>query len=244
MSRTMGLLPNKVDDVEATIAQCRQRISLLEQDRDRIKRDLHDGILQTLYSVGLGMAAAKLLMTPDQSRATAQVNVAAAQLDRAIREIRQFLNTDLGSHDEEMEPLATRMRALIDSAMQMTSITCEVNIDPRAIDVIPKASRSHILYILREAMSNCIRHAEADSILVSLTIQQDGVIALVIEDNGIGFTYRPGRRGHGLNNLGTRVNQIGAELCLSSIPGQGTRLVIKLGRNPACLQSVEGAYTP
>jgi two-component system, NarL family, sensor kinase len=245
MSRTMGLLPNKVDDVEATVALCHQRISLLEQDRDRIKRDLHDGILQTLYSVGLGMAAAKLLMTPDQSRATTQVNLAAAQLDRAIREIRQFLNTDLGSHDEETEPLETRMRALVDSTMQMTSITCEVDIDSRAIDFIPKASRSHILYILREAMSNCIRHAEADSILVSLTIQQDGVIALVIEDNGTGFTYRnPGRRGHGLNNLGARANQIGAQLCLSSIPGQGTRLVIKLRRNPACLQSVEAAYTP
>lgn len=237
MNRTIGLLPNRVEDVEATVVLCHQRISLLEQDRERIKRDLHDGILQTLYSVGLGMAAAKLLMTPDQSGATTQANLAAAQLDRAIREIREFLSRDLGAHDEETEPLETRMRALVESAMRMTSMTCEVDIDSHAIDFIPKASQSQILYILREAMSNCIRHAQADSILVSLTVQQGGVIALVIEDNGTGFTYQdPVKRRHGLKNLRARANRIDAQLCLSSIPGQGTRLVLTLDGSPACLQ--------
>ncbi|MBA2253030.1 MAG: ATP-binding protein [Nitrospirales bacterium] len=244
MNRTVGLLPNKVEDLEATVALCHRRISLLEQDRERIKRDLHDGILQTLYSVGLGMAAAKLLMTPDQSGATAQANLAGAHLDRAIFEIREFLNRDLGAHDEETEPLETRMRALVESALRMTSVTCEVDIDPHAIAFIPKASRGQILYILREAISNCIRHAQADSILVSLTIQQGGVIALVIEDNGTGFTYQdPVKHRHGLKNLKARANQIGGQLCLSSIPGRGTRLVLTLDRSLACLQRVEGAFT-
>ena len=243
MNRTVGLLPNTGEDLEATVALCRQRINLLEQDRERIKRDLHDGILQTLYSAGLGMAAAKLLMGHDQSQAMAQANVAAAQLDRAIHEIREFLNRDLGAQDEETEPLESRMRALAESAVRMTPVTCKVDIDPRAIDVIPTASRSHLLYILREAMSNCLRHAQADSMLISLSLQGE-MIALAIEDNGTGFTYQnPVERRHGLKNLKARAHQIGGQLCLRSIPGQGTRLVLTLGRSPGCLTGGERVFT-
>jgi two-component system NarL family sensor kinase len=240
MSKTMGLYPNSVDDWEATVAVCHGRISLLEQDRERIKRDLHDGILQSLYSVGLNMTAAKLLMTTAQPEAAGQVDLASAQLDHAIREIRDFLNTDLGTHEEQEEPLELQMRAIVDNVTRAVPVTCQVELDPQAIELIPKESRRQMLYILRECLSNCVRHAQPSTIMVSLTIETggEGEVTLVVEDDGIGFTYREtGRRRHGLKNLTTRANQIGGRLCISSIPGHGTRLMLKLGRGVRHSQS-------
>lgn len=243
MKRTVDSLTNTREETKMTLALCRQRIRLLEEDRERIKRDLHDGILQTLYSSGLGMAAAKLLMTTDLSQAAAQAGLAAAQLDRAVREIREFLNTDLGAQDENAEPLETQIRTLVESAVRMTPMACEIDLDPHSIDFIPKAARSHLVYILREAMSNCIRHAQADSMLVSLTMEGEEV-SLVVEDNGSGFTYQHSMmRRHGLKNLMARAHQIGGRLDIHSMPGQGTRLVLKLDRSAACLHSAEGAFT-
>ncbi|MDQ6734584.1 MAG: histidine kinase [Nitrospirota bacterium] len=238
MSKTMGLYPNGTEDREATVAVCRRRISLLELDRQRIKRDLHDGILQSLYSVGLNMAAAKLLMTPAQLEATGQVDLASAQLDHAIREIRQFLNTDLGTHEEEEEPLELQMRAVVENITRTVPVTCQVELDPRAIELIPKEYRRQILYILRECMSNCVRHAQPNAMMVSLTTEAGGEVRLVVEDDGTGFIYREtDRRRHGLKNLTTRANQIGGRLCISSIPGHGTRMMLKLGRGVPSLQS-------
>jgi len=238
MNKPMGLSPNNVDDWEATVAVCHRRITLLEQDRERIKRDLHDGILQSLYSVGLNVAAAKLLMTPAQPEAAGQVDLASAQLDHVIREIRDFLNTDLGTHEKEEESLESQMRAVVDNVARTVPIRCQVELDPHAIELIPREYRRQILYILRECMSNCVRHAQPNAMTVSLTAEARGEVTLVVEDDGIGFTYRETeRRRHGLKNLTTRANQIGGQLCISSTPGHGTRLMLKLGRRMRYSQS-------
>lgn len=237
MSKTMGLYPDGTEDREATVAVCRRRISLLEQDRERIKRDLHDGILQSLYSVGLNIAAAKLLMTPAQPEAAGQVDFASAQLDHAIREIRQFLNTDLGTHEEEEESLELQLRAVVKYVTRTAPVTCQVELDPRAIELIPREHRRQLLYILRESMSNCVRHAKPDAMMVSLTTEAGGEVMLTVEDDGTGFTSREtDRRRHGLKNLTTRADQIGGRLYISSIPGHGTRLMLKLGRGMPYLQ--------
>ncbi|HKN88304.1 MAG TPA: histidine kinase [Nitrospiraceae bacterium] len=236
MSETLKLVPTGIEeDKETTLEGCRQRIFLLEQDRERIKRDLHDGILQTLYSVGLTMTAAKLLMTSAQPEAAGQVDSASAQLDQAIREIRQFLDMDLGASEEEEEPLERQMRALVENITRAVPATCHIEIDPHAIDLIPKEHRRQILYILRESVSNCVRHAQTDAIIVSLA-EAGGEVTLVVEDDGMGFNYEGAvRRRHGLKNLTARANQIGGRLCITSIPGQGTRLMLKLGeRCDAC----------
>lgn len=229
MSKTMGLYSNFVEDRDATVALYRQRIVLLEQDRERIKRDLHDGILQILYSVGLNMTAAKLLMSSAQPEAARQVDSASAQLDQAIREVRQFLDGDLGISEEEKEPLERQMRGLVENITRAVPVTCHIEIDPQAIDLIPKEHRRQILYILRESVSNCVRHAQTNAIIISLT-EVSGEVTLIVEDEGTGFNYGdPVRRRHGLKNLTARANQIGGRLCISSIPGQGTRLMLKFG---------------
>lgn len=235
MSKTRGAYSNGVEDTQMTVALCRRRIFLLEQDRERMKRDLHDGILQTLYSAGLNMAAAKLLLTPAQPEAAGQVDSASAQLDHAIREIRQFLDTDLGANEEEEEPLDTQIRAEVESMTRAARVSCRIEIDPLAIDLIPKEHHRQILYIVRESVSNCARHAETDTIVVSLT-ESRGEAVLVVEDNGMGFRHGdPVRRRHGLKNLTTRADQIGGRLCISSTPGRGTQLMLKLGKTKQCV---------
>lgn len=238
MRGTLNSLPTGTEeDEETTLDGCRQRIVLLEQDRERIKQDLHDGILQILYSVGLTMTAAKLLMSSTQPEAARQVDSATAQLDQAIREVRQFLDRDLEVFEEEKEPLERQMRGLIETITHAVPVICHIEIDPHAIDLIPKEHRRQILYILRESVSNCVRHAQTDVIVVSLT-EAGGEVTLIVEDEGAGFNYGdPVRRRHGLKNLTARANQMGGRLCITSIPGQGTRLMLKLGRGMRGLPS-------
>jgi len=231
MSGTLNLVPiGTEEDKEITLEGCRQRIVLLEQDRERIKRDLHDGILQILYSVGLNMTAAKLLMSSAQAEAARQVDSASAQLDQAIREVRQFLDRDLGVSEEETTPLERQMRGLVENITRGVPVTCHIEIDPHAIDLIPTEHGRQILYVLRESVSNCVRHAQTDAIVISLT-EAGGEVTLIVEDEGTGFNYGdPVRRRHGLKNLTARANQMGGRLCITSIPGQGTRLMLKFGR--------------
>ena len=242
MNKRAALSSKSEENWEATVALCHQHINRLEQDRERIKRDLHDGILQDLYSAVLNMAAAKLMMPPAQPEAAGQVDFASAHLDHAIREIRQFLDTDLGTHEEEEEPLERQMRALVENMTRTVPVTCQVTIDPHAIELIPKEYRRQILYILRESVSNCVRHAQTDAMIVSLATEAGEEVTLTVEDDGTGFIYRDSvRRRHGLKNLATRANEIGGRLSISSIPGHGTRLVLKLGPGMPCLQSAVGA---
>lgn len=242
MSKPMGLSSTNKENWDATVALCHRHITRLEQDRERIKRDLHDGILQALYAAGLNMAAAKLLMPPAQPEAAGQVDSASAHLDHAIREIRQFLDTDLGAHEEQEEPLERQMRALVDNMTRTAPVTCQVTIDPHAVELIPKEYRRQILYFLRESVSNCVRHAQTDAMIVSLATEAGGEVTLTVEDNGIGFIYRDSiRRRHGLKNLATRASELGGRLCISSIPGRGTRLVLKLGLGMPCWQRKVGA---
>jgi signal transduction histidine kinase len=207
-----------------------QRIQELEQDRDRIKCDLHDGVLQSLYAVGLGLESCGLLLHNAPAQVTEQLKRSTAQLDQALRELRLFLKDDLGKEIDDGEDLDRALHALVEAMTGLSSVHCRLTIDPAAVAGLPKEQRKDILHFAREALSNCIRHAQAATVEVSLTLK-NGMPWLQISDDGIGFTpNNPPKPGLGLRSLAARARTLGGRVDIASRPWQGTRIVLKLPR--------------
>jgi signal transduction histidine kinase len=112
----------------------------------------------------------------------------------------------------------------------LSTVDCRLTIDPDAITGIPKEQRKDILNFTREALSNCIRHAQARTVEISLTLK-NGMLWLQISDDGTGFTpNHPPKLGLGLRSLTARASILGGRIDIDSRLGQGTRIALRLPR--------------
>lgn len=230
---TIGSL-DKIPDVlerarlEQQLLLSQRRIRELEKDRDRITCDLHDGVLQSLYAVGLGLESCGLLLQDAPAQVTEQFKRSTAQLDQALRELRSFLKHDLGNEVGGEEDFGRVLRALVEGATGMSSMHCRLVIDHAAIKAIPKERHRNLLHFAREALSNCIRHSHAMTVEVALTLK-NGIPCLAISDDGRGFTpHNPPKRGLGLRSLTARALAMGGRVHVISAPAQGTRIALEL----------------
>jgi len=216
--------------LEQKLLASQRRVQELENDRDRITGDLHDGVLQSLYAVGLGLESCGFLLQDASTRVTEQLKRSTAHLDQALRELRSFLKQDLGKEMNGEEDFGQALHALVERATGMSPMRCRLTIDHAAIDAIPKERHRTLLHFAREALSNCIRHAQAATVEVTLTLT-NGIPCLGISDDGIGFTpHNPPKRGLGLRSLAARTAALGGQLRIASAPAQGTQIVLELPR--------------
>ena len=196
-------------------------------ERERIGRDLHDGVIQGLYAVGLGLEEAAEIVASDPERAGQLVDTSIDAIHRSIAEIREFISGLRPSMAGAS--VATGIAALVDGLRLTTTIEVDatVELSPPELSAIPSEARHELLHIVREALSNIARHARATQASVTLRPAPGG-LRLEVADNGIGFDpalVAPGRH-HGLVNLRDRAAAAGARLEIDSRPGEGTRLIL------------------
>jgi signal transduction histidine kinase len=203
-----------------------QRLAVVDE-RERISKDLHDGIIQNLYAVGLSLEDVPELMEADRPDAEARVERAIDSIHLAIQDIRNFI---FGLRPGLLEgaSFGAGLAALADEYRHNTII----DIDLELPDPVPNPSpevTGHLLAIVGESLSNIVRHSRASRASIDLRPATAGTgYILRIADNGIGFDPdRAGRLGHqGLANTRDRVGRIGATMKIDSEPGTGTRIVI------------------
>jgi signal transduction histidine kinase len=203
------------------------RLALL-QERERIGQDLHDGIIQALYGVGLFLEDVPELMDTDRPEAEARVDRAIDAIHESIRDIRGFI-FGLRGEASGGDALADGVRRLGEELERGSSATVLVHTsgDPR----MDPADVAQVLRLTREALSNVARHASATRVEVTMDAR-DGRVELRIADDGRGFDTsaapRPGH--HGLGNMRARALELGATLDVESHPGSGTsvRLCVPL----------------
>ncbi len=217
--------------MEEMLLQREQDLSAALQERERISQDLHDGILQSLYGVGLGLETCKLLIgqhtAPVADNLIATLNQAIGQLNQVMGAVRDFI-MGLESHLMQGGDVTTALRAMVHSMCGSSSATCRVRIDDEAGRYLSTEQAVHILNIAREGLSNALRHSHATRITVSLG-QLIGSIRLTIIDNGIGFNPRSVQGvGHGLENMAARGQKVGGLFAVRSEPGKGTRILLDL----------------
>lgn len=202
-------------------------------ERERIGRDLHDGVIQGLYAVGLRLEEVAEIVSSDPERAVELVDSSIDSIHRSIAEIREFIAGLRPSMAGAS--VATGIAALVDGLRLTTTIDVEANLElSRAeLTAIPSEARHELLHIVREALSNIARHARATRASVALS-RVGEALRLEVADNGVGFdpaAVASGRH-HGLVNLRDRAASAGGRLEIDSRPGEGTRLILHLPITP------------
>jgi signal transduction histidine kinase len=196
------------------------------QERERFAQDLHDGIIQSLYGVGLALDQTKLDIAALGEAATRQIDLSVNSLGEVIKDLRSYI-FDLRPQALQQRGLKTRLDALIQELKVNIRLPVEAHISPDIDLYLEEMQSRHVFHICHEALSNAARHAKANHIFVNLSRDND-TVSLRIEDDGVGFEELPEiRLGHrGLANIQKRAAQLGGSLNINSQPQQGTRLTL------------------
>jgi signal transduction histidine kinase len=205
-----------------------QRLAVVDE-RERISKDLHDGVIQNLYAVGLSLEDVPELMVEDRPEATARVERAIDSIHLSIKDIRNFI---FGLRPELLEgaSVVVGLAALADEYRHNMIVDLELRL-PEAVTEPPAEVTGHLLAIVAESLSNIVRHSKASRASLTLSNLDGGrVLQLAIEDNGIGFDPTGVvKLGHqGLANTRERAAQIGGSITVDSSPGSGTRLIVRV----------------
>ena len=197
-------------------------------ERDRIGRDLHDSIIQSLYAVSLSLEDVPELMADSPAEAAKRVDQAIESLHLSIRDIRNFI---YGLRPEAVDgtQIVAGIAALAQEVREGNVIDVVATLDPAADPGLDPDRGIELLSLVREALSNASRHAQARRIDVLLG-QTPGGSRLEIVDDGVGFDpARVVADGHdGLANMRARAQAIGGRLEIESRPGAGTRVRVTM----------------
>ncbi|MEV6979662.1 GAF domain-containing sensor histidine kinase [Sphaerisporangium sp. NPDC051017] len=203
------------------LAEARQdaeRLGLLE-DRDRIAKDLHDVVIQRLFAVAMTlMSAVRLVEHPEGS---ARMRHAIDELDETIRQIRSTIFALQTPRDVAEPGLRARVVELVEGARGHLGFMPGLRMEGPLDNDVPASVADQLPAVLREALSNVVRHARASKADVAVTVG-DGRVTLVVQDNGVGLP-EDGRRS-GLRNLRERADRLGGEFTAERVAEGGTRL--------------------
>ncbi|MSU50897.1 MAG: sensor histidine kinase [Opitutus sp.] len=192
-------------------------------ERDRLGRDLHDGVIQSLYAAGMGLSGIRAQLTPGQVDAAVQLEQTRSALNETIHDVRNFI-IGLEPESLKLQTFAQAVGAMLATMQSLRPFQSTVEIDEALAVRLTLSQRVHALQITREAVSNALRHGQAGSIHVALRKPGDFVEFGVVDD-GAGFDAGTGvSQGKGLANFAQRARELGAELKVDSAPGRGTRV--------------------
>jgi PAS domain S-box-containing protein len=199
-----------------------QRLAAFE--RERLGRDLHDGAIQSLYGVVLGLTAVQSRVE-DEALRNELVRL-VSDVESVNQDLRNYL-FDLGPSVLESRPLGEALQQLMEEFELRTGVTTATDVEPEAA-VLLASDAAEVIQIAKEALSNIRRHAEARQVRLSLR-RDERQVQLAIEDDGEGFDVRlPRGLGRGLRNLEERATQLGGRLRVESAPGQGSAVMISV----------------
>ncbi|MFD5247676.1 GAF domain-containing protein [Amycolatopsis sp. NPDC058340] len=199
--------------------QRNQRLLDVLADRDRIAQDLHDHVIQRMFATGMSLQSI-VPRVPDVF-ARDRVTQAVEQLDRTVREIRTSI-FDL--HTSGSDASKSLRRRLLDAVTELTTestLTPSVRIAGAVDTLVPQTLHEHAEAVVREALSNAVRHSGADEITIS--VEADRELIIEVADNGIGIP-QAGRRS-GLANLADRAERCGGEAEFGDRDGGGARVL-------------------
>ncbi|HEY1444979.1 MAG TPA: GAF domain-containing sensor histidine kinase [Acidimicrobiales bacterium] len=205
--------------IESSRLHDQVRIISVLDDRDRIARDLHDRVIQRIFAVGMTLQGVARM--PDPTQAHSRIDKAVDELDATIAEIRSTI-FELG---ESSVPGGLRQSIvrLCDEMAPSLGARPELSFRGAIDNTVPKQTADHILAVVREALTNAGKYADATVYRVTLRVEDD--IVLEVSDNGAGFDHAAATiTGLGLVNLKNRAEKLNGSLDVLSTATEGTRL--------------------
>ena len=191
------------------------RLGMVE-DRERIARDLHDGVIQSLYAVGIGLQGTATIV--GDARIGDRIQQFVTEIDRVIGDLRSYIfglrPSVLGAGN-----LTDTLEQIAHETEERTGVTVIVDVDT-TLEPSLASSSAHVVHIVREALSNVGRHAAATTCRVS--VRREGASAVIeVDDDGRGFDRDATSTGLGMGNLAERADAIGGTLEVELAPGSG-----------------------
>ena len=199
-----------------------RRLEVLDE-RERIAKELHDGVIQSLFAVGMSLQGA-VALAADPGIAS-RIEGAVEDIDRAIRDLRNYI-FGLQPGILADRQLDQALRELGSDFEARSDVVTVVDVDPTVASELASVA-SDVVQLTREALSNVGRHAKAATCRVSLQ-RNGGSAFLEIDDDGRGFELDGKSGGLGIANLRDRVGSLGGTMDIDSRAGEGTAVRISL----------------
>jgi len=208
-----------------------RRVTILEE-RERIGMDLHDGIIQSIYGVGLALENARVLLRENPESADNRLQKAMEDLNRTIRDIRNYI-LDLRPRQLHGESLIEGLGRLVSEFRQNTKIEVSLAGPKEPVTDLQPVNAMALFHICQEALANVAKHSNASRVMIDLWSTSDRAL-LEIHDDGDGFDFKNANKtvGHGLANMQTRVSNVGGDLDIITAPKEGTTILAWVPRAP------------
>ena len=206
---------NLIEEVKAR----GDELAVLEE-RDRISKELHDGVIQAIYSVGLSLQGAMSRAERDPEGTKQRMEEAISTLDNVVRDVRSYIFALQPKSVEEKGLKAAIAELVRDLEVNALSET-RVQLSDEAVALLPESIHGEVVQIARELLSNIARHAQAGEVWVACAVRDGDTFVLTIEDDGRGFDPASVPRGQGLNNIEERARRIGGMLVITQREPRG-----------------------
>jgi signal transduction histidine kinase len=214
----------------------RQLLTVQEEERSRLSRELHDGLGQTLLVLKLQMRALQRGMRPDQEALRQECELAQRQIKGVIEDVRHLSRILSPSILEDLG-LTVALRHLVEEFQKLNDgLTFSLDLDDIS-GIFPKGAEINIYRVFQESLSNICKYAQARR--VSLAVKREGgKVTFAVEDDGRGFQVEEVRgreaviRGLGMATMAERVRMLRGELQISSKLGAGTRISFTIPEGP------------
>jgi len=201
-----------------------RRLAVLEE-RERIGMDLHDGIIQSIYGVGLALEYAYLSADDNPALTREKIDSSIEGLNATIRDIRAYVADLRPRQLRDEQPLGQGMERLIKEFRAVCSTKATFSTGEDGLVDLPRENGLALFHICQEALANVAKHAHAQNADIHLWSTEERVL-LKIEDDGRGFETQKidEALGHGLSNMRRRATKVGGEVEIESRPSKGTTI--------------------
>jgi signal transduction histidine kinase len=195
-----------------------------DQERNRLSRELHDGIGQSLIAVKLQLENAEI---QNYSMMRAGIDSAKNMIDLTIEDVRRVCNALLPAALDEFGIVST-LRALCSELSSLAGFKAVFE-NEGSLDRMSKKSQVYLYRIAQETMNNIAKHARATQVVMKL-IRDNNIVTLQVTDNGKGFIFDPVSFAHrnGLQNMRERTQLLQGEFTINSHPGKGTTIKVSI----------------
>jgi len=204
---------------QATLEEERTR------ERNRISQELHDGILGRLFGTRVGMGFLDINADEETKKQHESFLEELQDIEKEIREVSHKLNTNFDSADVNFTNIINQ---LLESKSQIGDFQFQLNIDSniswKSTDEIIKVN---VYRIIQEALQNTIKHAKANHVSIEFFTDKS-YLNILLKDDGVGFNLKKSKKGIGLKNIQSRVQNMKGTLDIKSAMNEGTLIHIKI----------------
>lgn len=235
MEKAYGLLCSEVLHLRQRERQLLEQLSFareqekaaISSERNRMYREIHDTLAQSFTSILTRLQTAELSLPKDIEIARTNIRHACELACFGLAEARRLVYALRPQHLEGRS-FPEALKTCLDSIVVPTGIESEFNVSGNP-KILPANAEVELLRIAQEAITNACKHARASKILVQLVFMPR-LVQLLVQDNGSGFllSKSTATNGFGLVIMQERTQKIGAKFSISSLPGQGTQVIIEV----------------